>query len=481
MDELLNELSVWVLPLIFISVAAGVLCGAFAIYGIWRENNLLMKCRDKNIFNNSGKSASARTETLRSYLDELRSDKKEHARIGQGKLLQLRLETISDAISSEGVKVMPSLHDLHSLSMQDEMSRFSSVWLRTITSFLLIMGIFGTLAGVHKVMSSGADTQITFLRAALEPSMYAVFFTVLLMWVRGGYIAKLDSYLERLDLFTVTEIIPTMQPVTKVQNTAHDLSQHFEQLQKKVAELETLNTKMQTLQTNLNKFLENMSKNTADVSALRVQIEGVRKSLSEAQTTAAERRDALSKLVQNGQSQNEKINMGVTEMSQYVKSVKQRCKEVESQYNNLVTNLVTISGEVQQSREVVTDLSFKSEKLEAMGKCAASYEGDLSSVSGQLDQVLQTADRMRGLSDEIKASQNLVVDSSDTAQQILQETQNLVNQIKSINAPFSDSVESGRSSLHAVRVELDNKIEKIKEISADIRKAGEKLAKKLGV
>lgn len=481
MDEILNELSVWVLPAILMFTAVGVLCGLCAVFGIMRENRLLKKCRDKNIFSDSGKRSSARIEILRAYLKELRSNEKNRARIGHGKLLQLRLETISDAIASEGVKVMPTLHDLHSLSMQDEMSRISSVWLRTITSFLLIMGIFGTLAGVHNVMSSGAETQITSLRDALEPSMYAVFFTVLLMWLRGFYVAKLDSYLERLDLFTITEIIPTMQPVTKVQNTAHDLSHHFIELQKKVSELENLNAGMNALQSNLSGFLEKMRKNTDDVSRLREQVDGVHQKLNEAQNKAVERREALAQLVQVGQTLESGIVQGVQDMSLYVESVNQRCAEVEVQYNQLLANLHAISADIGQSRSVMNELSDKAGKMNQIGQSASQYESVLASVSGELEQVHETAKQMEQLRDEISASKNVVLDSSGTAQQILLDTQQLVAQIEAINAPFADSVRIGEENLKAALDELKTLTDEFESRSEKIRQEWVKRAKQIGI
>lgn len=97
---------------------------------------------------------------------------------------------------------MPSAGDLREMSLQSELSGRASSSLNTIVSFLLILGIFGTMSGVHVALRDLGLDDIQNMRPALRPSMVAIVFTVVLMVLRALYAALLDYYLIRLDEWT---------------------------------------------------------------------------------------------------------------------------------------------------------------------------------------------------------------------------------------------------------------------------------------
>lgn len=97
---------------------------------------------------------------------------------------------------------LPSAGDLREMSLQSELSGLAPSSLNTIVSFLLILGIFGTMAGVHVALRDLGLDDIQNMRPALRPSMVAIMFTVALMGLRALYAALLDYYLIRLDEWT---------------------------------------------------------------------------------------------------------------------------------------------------------------------------------------------------------------------------------------------------------------------------------------
>lgn len=111
--------------------------------------------------------------------------------------------------------VIPGLTDMHELTLHNETGRFCTATMNTIISCLLICGILGTLIGVHNVINNtqvGGIGAIGYLPQALMPSMLAVLFTILLIIIRGIYLAAVERYVSRLDRFTLERLLPLFTP-----------------------------------------------------------------------------------------------------------------------------------------------------------------------------------------------------------------------------------------------------------------------------
>lgn len=142
----------------------------------------------------------------------LAEHKKEHT------LIYCRLDVLlAEHGNVRGKKKLPSMSDLHEITLHRELSNWDSAGLNTIISFLLILGILGTLTGVHGVLASDvyellyADKygiKLQELAPALSPSAFAVLGTVLLMICRAWYLRVVDSYLGLLDEVTMKSILP---------------------------------------------------------------------------------------------------------------------------------------------------------------------------------------------------------------------------------------------------------------------------------
>lgn len=120
------------------------------------------------------------------------------------------------------------LQDLHELTMQSELSRACSSGMNTIISFLLILGILGTLTGVHGVIKTGVQ-DVSDLAPALEPSQWAVGFTVILLMLRGVYLRMVDRYIYRLDKLTMDCLRPALSPGKTEDAEAEQALQKMEQ------------------------------------------------------------------------------------------------------------------------------------------------------------------------------------------------------------------------------------------------------------
>lgn len=120
---------------------------------------------------------------------------------------------------------LPSLQDLHRLSSRRLLTAWAPSMLRLICSVLLIIGICGTLWGVHAALTGSESHILRRLPAALEPSKWAVLTTVLLLCLRAHYERTAEQFLCRMDHLTLRRLLPCLQP----QDTMNSALQSFAQ------------------------------------------------------------------------------------------------------------------------------------------------------------------------------------------------------------------------------------------------------------
>lgn len=191
--------------MVFLLIIIGGVMFALSWKRISSELAVLKERRDENL------SRNANPEQCYTWLKE---HKKEHT------LIYRRLDVLlAGQVNTRGEKKLSSMSDLHEITLQRELSNWDSAGLNTIISFLLILGILGTLTGVHGVLAADdyetlyADKygiKLLKLAPALSPSAFAVLGTVLLMICRAWYLRFVDSYLGLLDEVTMTSILPCL-------------------------------------------------------------------------------------------------------------------------------------------------------------------------------------------------------------------------------------------------------------------------------
>lgn len=181
----------------------GLLAAVFSIVGVCRERSELGSVRDgkeivtpedvKDVFRIPWLDFEMRPKHLelrKAAIDECMRKWRESADTDKDKL-----------------PILPTLSDLHELTLYRESHRSSSSALTTSISVLLIAGICGTMLNVHSALGEGVD-MLADLEQALEPARYAVRFTIILLILKGIYTALVTHYIAKLDSYTIKKIIP---------------------------------------------------------------------------------------------------------------------------------------------------------------------------------------------------------------------------------------------------------------------------------
>lgn len=126
--------------------------------------------------------------------------------------------------SQQKLSGLPSLNDLHRLSARQLSTGWAASLLRLLSSVLLIIGICGTLWGVHSALSGSESHILRNLPNALEPSKWAVLSTVFLLSLRAYYERCAEKLLCRMDKLTMTRLMPCLQQGDTFERTLNDFS-----------------------------------------------------------------------------------------------------------------------------------------------------------------------------------------------------------------------------------------------------------------
>lgn len=146
-------------------------------------------------------------------------------------LLHLRLEPMLNvAEAQEGRRRLPCIDDLHEWSRERELSRPCVSLHGLVVGSLLIVGILGTLIGVHTSLKGDSEGILQRLLPALEPSMWAVGFTIVLTAFKGGYTYLLDQLLSRLDRYTLDTLIPALQTADEYEDMDERMSDSLQKI-----------------------------------------------------------------------------------------------------------------------------------------------------------------------------------------------------------------------------------------------------------
>ena len=123
-----------------------------------------------------------------------------------------RLMAIISAVNDKNhIRKTPSLSDLHELTLQREQGGKSVGVFRAITPSILVMGILGTLVGVHDKLDELDLNHLSVLSTALWPGILAVFTTIIMIVFRGWYNKLWSQFISELDDLTLKEILPFFQ------------------------------------------------------------------------------------------------------------------------------------------------------------------------------------------------------------------------------------------------------------------------------
>lgn len=138
---------------------------------------------------------------------------------------------LSSVNTSNLVRKAPPLEDLHELTLQRERGGISTSIFRMLAPGILVLGILGTLLGVHHQLAEVEEQGVFVLSGALMPGAYAVFFTIIVMVYRGSYNRALSHFVSDFDEYTLTCLLPFFRPVSQSQADM----EHLESVMSEVA------------------------------------------------------------------------------------------------------------------------------------------------------------------------------------------------------------------------------------------------------
>lgn len=111
------------------------------------------------------------------------------------------------------VRLAPPITALHAMASQRHAAALSISFFRAVIPSVLVLGILGTLLGVDNTLPLLQNSEsVTPMARALEPGAIAVFCTVILLVCRRFYTSKWTKFLCEIDDFTITTLLPFLQP-----------------------------------------------------------------------------------------------------------------------------------------------------------------------------------------------------------------------------------------------------------------------------
>lgn len=390
--------------------------------------------------------------------------------VGKGSHLKLRLQSLYRALADEnGSRELPSLGDLHQLTLRDELSRYAPSWLSTIVSFLLIAGILGTLCGIHSAVENNATftggLDLKSLTPALEPSMLAVFCTVVLMWLRGIYIAVLNRFLHAFDELTMTELIPSLQPQININIEAADegrgernnfgaLREAAEQMERLAKELGDSIGKQREIANHisaLGKTIKKLKKKLGNTDAWK-------KVLEEDDRCFKETQQQLNKMSSYGLALNKKIDGLTFAMS-----------GLREEFSSLTEVSLSTAERLKTDAVFVEELAQKSTGL-------ATYVASLRQCDEKLGEITAYADLIDRLADDMEQSRALVQQKAGDAESVAVNTEQCVRHAEefaqrvgeNVNS-YINKVDKQNRNLREARSDVDAKLQKMAKALTSLR------------
>ena len=171
--------------------------------------------------------------------EELKTRKGRFAQESGERLLDARASVLISIVSAgqaqgknvcHKIQKLPSLAELSEFSFQAARTTFAMRCVMITFSSMLILGILGTLCGVHASVDAGIDNDIRVLTPAFIPSATAALMTIVLMTLRGSYRRILVKLVTQIDLYTLNTLIPCLQPDSMSEITSRVLSDSMREL-----------------------------------------------------------------------------------------------------------------------------------------------------------------------------------------------------------------------------------------------------------
>lgn len=185
-------------------------------------------------------------------------------------------------------KTLPDGQELQRLRAGTLRARWAPVTLRLCSAGLLIVGICGTLWGVHEALGGSGSRILTKLPGALEPSRWAVLITVGLLVLQAIFESLAEKLLCRMDEFTLLRLLPQMQPPDRFERALTDFTseihgfadtmqsyvQSSQRMQQFSANMEAAAKKINDEWTDLDNILKEMVEDNQRMGKVQQELEG---------------------------------------------------------------------------------------------------------------------------------------------------------------------------------------------------------------
>ena len=151
-------------------------------------------------------------------------------------LVDQRWAVMLNAVKEDNaVRRIPSFTSLRAINLQQSYATHA-VWLRVVMPMLLVLGICGTLVGVHEALgmpveqSPEQQAMMAYVSQALLPGILATFCTIVLMVFRGFYRKAFNEMMRELDNMTLCVFLPSLQIQSHLGVTIGDFCSHIGKL-----------------------------------------------------------------------------------------------------------------------------------------------------------------------------------------------------------------------------------------------------------
>lgn len=372
-------------------------------------------------------------------------------------------------VDDNGARQLPQLHDLRELAMQDEMSRIPVATLRTIISFLLIVGIFGTLYGVHSVIDQWGGNilaiEVKDLTPALKPSMFAVSFTVLLMWLRGVYSYFLQSYLLKLDQMTMEKLLPRLQPESQTQGSHRTIDANIKSFADNIEEIAK---QLSSLKNTLSKLKDKVAPYRAASKSLKQVVEQAKGSASELKRYQLAQNNAL-KQTEDVIAAAEKERLASLKTNA---DTIHRYKEAADRTRNSYAQLTDISSrslaKLRENMQLMSRMAETAHRLPTYAEDIRKYIADLDktvTLQGNIDVALNSISKHR---EEMKQMAAEAYKTAQETEQNITVVSGHIVAISGIESQYLNDLQTYEQKLTTTHAKLKEKADHLKEANESL-------------
>lgn len=272
--------------LIYLACGVGGVCWVICLCKTLREKSALNQAKQDWGSICAGNSGGDIYADIRKRAEE---------KLPAATLVKSRVIDICEWYQKNSQDETPQLQDLHRNSFSKMENAGPAFILRALTSVLLIVGICGTLWCVHTCLAGGNQVlnNLSLLGNALNPSKWAISFTIVLLILRGIYRLRVSRLLWHLDNFTIKRIIPDLQQRGDISQTLDQLINSLNEVKKQMKSFSSSVSAFQNTAESLGAVTEAIESSNAD---FKDQIQNVQDEYGRLEATINSAQDVWDKL-----------------------------------------------------------------------------------------------------------------------------------------------------------------------------------------